>query len=67
MKDMTDAVLEVLVGVVLLVVLGTFMATANLARIGTTGALVLGFIPTLLALALLYRGVTGLTSDRKGW
>jgi hypothetical protein len=66
MKDMTDAVLEVLVGVVLLVVLGTFLATANLATLGTTGVLIIGFIPTLLALGLMYRGVSGLVSGRHG-
>jgi len=59
MTRMVESIVELFVGVVLLLALAGFIATANTEQLGTTGALIVGLLVTIGAIGLLYRAVRG--------
>jgi len=56
---MVESVLEIFIGVVLLIALAGFIATANTTQLGTTASLVIGLLVTIMAIGLMWRAVQG--------
>jgi hypothetical protein len=56
---MVESVLEIFIGVVLLLALAGFIATANTTQLGTTASLVIGLLVTIMAIGLMWRAVQG--------
>jgi membrane protein implicated in regulation of membrane protease activity len=56
---MVESVLEIFIGVVLLLALAGFIATANTAQLGTTASLVISLLVTIMAIGLMWRAVQG--------
>lgn len=59
MNRMVESVLEIFIGVVLLLALAGFIATANRVQLGTTASLVVGLLVTIMAIGLMWRAVQG--------
>ena len=59
MNRMVESVLEIFIGVVLLLALAGFIATANKTQLGTTATLVVGLLVTIMAIGLMWRAVQG--------
>jgi Co/Zn/Cd efflux system component len=59
MNRMVESVLEIFIGVVLLIALAGFIATANTTQLGTTASLVIGLLVTIMAIGLMWRAVQG--------
>jgi hypothetical protein len=59
MNRMVESVLEIFIGVVLLLALAGFIATANTTQLGTTASLVIGLLVTIMAIGLMWRAVQG--------
>jgi membrane protein implicated in regulation of membrane protease activity len=62
MNRMVESVLEIFIGVVLLLALAGFIATANTTQLGTTASLVVGLLVTIMAIGLMWRAVQGFMS-----
>ena len=56
MNKMVEGVMEIFVGVVLLIALAAFIATANTTQLGVTATMVIGLIVTIMSIGLLYKG-----------
>jgi hypothetical protein len=59
MNRLVESVIEIFIGVVLLLALAGFIATANKTQLGTTASLVIGLLVTIMSIGLMWRAVQG--------
>ncbi len=64
MSRMVESVVEVFIGVVLLLALAGFIATANKDNLDATATLIVGLFVTILAIGLLWRAVQGFMTGK---
>ena len=54
---MFDAILGLVLGIILILFLAGFIAAANTSTLSTTDVLVLGFVPTIALILIIYGAV----------
>jgi membrane protein implicated in regulation of membrane protease activity len=59
MNKLVESAIEIFIGVVLLLALAGFIATANKTQLGTTASLVVGLFVTIMSIGLMWRAVQG--------
>lgn len=63
---MFDAILSLVFGIILILFLAGFIASANTATLSSTDILLLGFVPTIALVLIVYGAVKAMRTSKPG-